>query len=145
MSFIHSFLAGSGRADNLILVVVSAMLLTIVWQAIGRLEHRRALSKWQRDLFYAMAEGLELEVTARPKITDAVALSVKWKRDVQLWIVQTGTMLERHSAQAGISFRYANDPAPVLVNGPPGPAEYKTLVVRLRNLREIIEHPDAYL
>jgi hypothetical protein len=145
MIFIRDSLAEFSPADTAILVVVSLLLLAIFWQAIVCLAHRRALAKWQRDLFYAMAEGLELEVTARPQIRESSTLPLHWKRDMQLWVTQTGSMLERYSAQAGISFRYSPDPGRIYMRYVNGPSEYKVLLVRLKNLHGIIEHPEAYL
>ena len=145
MNQMQSLFTRSGSADIVILVIVSVLLLTIIWQAVARIADKRALANWQKDLFYAMAEGLELEVTAGPKLSESSGFSGKWRRDVQAWITQTGTMLERHSAQAGISFRYAPRILRRRSSEVAGPSEYKMLLLRLKNLRNIIEHPDAYL
>lgn len=145
MNSIRDVLVHFSPADTAILFVVSLMLLTIFWQAVMRFAHQRALANWQRDLFYAMAEGLELEVTARPQVRESSSLPLNWTRDVQLWITQTGSMLERYSAQAGISFRYSPDPGRMYMRYVNGPSEYKVLLVRLKNLHGIIEHPEAYL
>jgi hypothetical protein len=145
MSSIQHAFAAFGPGDTAILLLVSLLLLAIAWQLIVRFAHQRALAKWQRDLFYAMAEGLELEVTARPQIQESCTLPPQWKWDVQLWTTQTGIMLERYSAQAGISFRYFPEPGGFRAREVGGPSEYKALLVRLKNLHGIIEHPDAYL
>lgn len=143
--FQHGF-AGSTPVDRLILAFVSILLLAIVWQIIARIMHRRAVSKRKRDLFYAMAEGVELKVTAQPTIDEESGNTGKWCRDVQQWVHHTGTMLGQYSAQAAISFRYSPDPVGTPRNDTPRACtHYETLVLRLNSLRNIIEHPDVYL
>ena len=145
MKSVQHILAVFGPADMTILIVVSVLLLGIVWQIVTRVLHKRALAKWQRDLFYAMARGLELELTARPHIHECSTAALKWKVDAKIWITQTGTMLQRYSAQAGISFRCSPEPGRLRIRGIGEPPEYKALLARLRNLRRIIEHGNAYL
>lgn len=144
MDTIHHVVAGFAPGNTAILVLVSVLVLAVIWQAIARIGHRRHLAKWQRALFYAMAQGLELEVAARPQIQSSPALSIRWRRDVETWITHTGAMLDHHSAQAGICFRFAGEAAVVPVGEFVETSEYERLLVRLRNLRAIIEHPDAY-
>jgi hypothetical protein len=139
MYIIQHVLSKFGPADGTILILVSALLLAVVWQIITRVLHKRTLSRWQRELFYAIADGAELEMIARVQMRNNSTVSPEWKRGVQLWIMVTKTTLEKYSAQAGISFRYS--PGPGLLPR----SEYKALLVRLRSLREIAGHPDAYL
>src|ERR1043166_2652338 len=144
MNIFQQGFSGSTPADRLILSFVSILLLAIVWQIIAHIVHKRGVSKRKRDLFYAMAEGVELKVTAHPTIHEEPGNTGKWCRDVQQWVHHTGTMLGQYSAQASISFRYGADPVDSPRTGTPGPcAHYETLVLRLNSLRNIIEHTDV--
>jgi hypothetical protein len=106
--------------------------------------HKRAVAKRLMELFYAMAEGQELQAIAPHRTDERSASSGKWRQSVQQWITQTSKMLERCSAQAAISFIHNPDLTLTHPNGIAAPSEYESLVVRLNNLRGIIEHPDAY-
>jgi hypothetical protein len=146
MNIFQRGLAQSAPADMLILAGVSILLLAIIWQVGARLVRKRSIAKRQRNLFYAMAEGVELKVTALRTTGEECCNSGKWCRDVQQWINHTGTMLGQYSAQAAISFRYSPDSAGTHPNRSSGSSdEYETLLLRLNSLRSIIEHPEAYL
>jgi hypothetical protein len=130
--------------DMVILLVEFLVLLMIVWQMGARTLHKRTVAKRLMELFYAMAEGQELQAIAPHRTDERSASSGKWRQSVQEWITQTGKVLERCSAQAAISFIHNPDLTLTHPNGIAAPSEYESLVVRLNNLRGIIEHPDAY-
>ena len=130
--------------DMVILLVEFLVLLVIVCQLVARTMHKRAVAKRLMELFYAMAEGQELQAIAPHRTDERSASSGKWRQSVQQWITQTSKMLERCSAQAAISFIHNPDLTLTHPNGIAAPSEYESLVVRLNNLRGIIEHPDAY-
>ena len=130
--------------DMMILLLEILVLLMIVGQVGARTLHKRTVNKRLMDLFYAMAEGQELQAIAPHRTDERSASSGKWRQSVQEWITQTGKMLERSSAQAAISFIHNPDLTLTHPNGIAAPSEYESLVVRLNNLRGIIEHTDAY-
>jgi hypothetical protein len=130
--------------DMVILLVEFLVLLMIVCQLVTRTMHKRTVARRLMELFYAMAEGQELQAIAPHRTDERSATSGKWRQSVQEWITQTSKMLERCSAQAAISFIHNPDLTLTHPNGIAAPSEYESLVVRLNNLRGIIEHPDAY-
>ena len=130
--------------DMMILLLEILVLLMIAGQVGARTLHKRTVNKRLMDLFYAMAEGQELQAIAPHRTDERSASSGKWRQSVQEWITQTSKMLERCSAQAAISFIHNPDLTLTHPNGIAAPSEYESLVVRLNNLRGIIEHPDAY-
>jgi hypothetical protein len=130
--------------DMVILLLEFLVLLMIVCQLVARTMHKRAIANRLMELFYAMAEGQELQAIAPHRTDERSAGSGKWRQSVQEWITQTSKMLERCSAQAAISFIHNPDLTLTHPNGIAAPSEYDSLVVRLNNLRGIIEHPDAY-
>jgi hypothetical protein len=146
MNIFHQAFGASTPADRLILTFVSILLFAVSWQTVAHIMHKLSVAKRKRDLFYAMAEGVELKVTAHPTVGEEFGNTGRWCRDVQQWVHHTGTMLGKYSAQAAISFRYSPDP---VETSPSGGAEtcahYETLVLRLNSLRSIIEHPDVYM
>jgi hypothetical protein len=83
----------SASADRLGIAVVLILLLAIFWGVIARVRRKRAVAKRRRNLFYAMAEGVQLKVTAQPTVDEKPGNSGRWCHDVQQWINHTGTML----------------------------------------------------
>jgi hypothetical protein len=146
MSIFQQVFAGWAPASHLVIAVISLVLLAMSWRLVARVRQKRALAKRRRNLFYAMAEGVELKVTARPTADEEPGNPGRWCHDVQQWINHTGNMLGQYSAQAAISFRYSPDLPEAHPGVIPGSCvHYESLVLRLNSLRNIIEHPEVYL
>jgi len=102
------------------------------------------VAKRLNELFYAIAEGQELQATARQITDERSPDSGEWSRAVQEWIKVTRKTLEHCSAQAVISFMHDPDLTLTHLGSIAAPSEYESLVLRLNNLRCIMEHPEAY-
>ena len=142
-AFIHVF-TNSRPVDLLIVAGEILVLLLIAYELASRTLYKRSLSKRLNELFYAIAEGQELQATARQIRDEHSLYAEEWSEEVKEWIKVTRKTLERCSAQAVISFMH--DPDLTLTH--PGSivpvSEYQSLVLRLNNLRSIMEHPEAY-
>jgi hypothetical protein len=119
MNIFHQAFGASTPADRLILTFVSILLFAVSWQTVAHIMHKLSVAKRKRDLFYAMAEGVELKVTAHPTVGEEFGNTGRWCRDVQQWVHHTGTMLGKYSAQAGflsgtVPIRWKHLPAEAL-------------------------------
>ena len=145
MSAFFRVLAQSQPIDLAILGIEVLLLLVLAYQQFTRIVHKRRLNKQLSKLFYALAEGQELQAIAPDTIDDNSVNLGKWKRAVRNWMDVTRTILEGCSGNAVISF--AHDPVLSLTHAGRMSArsEYESLIARLNNLRCIMEHIDAYL
>jgi hypothetical protein len=144
MSAFFRVLAQSQPIDVAILGIEILLLVVLAHQQFTRTIHKRKLKKQLSKLFYALAEGQELQAIAPDTIDENSASLGKWKRAVHNWIDVTRKILEGCSGNAVISFMHD----PVLTLGHAGRmsarSEYESLIARLNNLRCIMEHIDAY-
>jgi hypothetical protein len=144
MSAFFRVLAQSQPIDLAILGIEVLLLLVLAYQQFTRIVHKRRLNKQLSKLFYALAEGQELQAIAPDTIDENSVNLGKWKRAVRNWMDVTRTILEGCSGNAVISF--AHDPVLTLTHAGRMSArsEYESLIARLNNLRCIMEHIDAY-
>ncbi len=141
-TFLHVFT--NSRPVDLMIVVGELLVLAIIaYELISRTIYRRSLARRLNELFYAIADGQELQAEARVTADESSFDPEEWSHKVSEWIKVTRKTLERCSAQAVISFMH--DPDLTLKQGSIAPrSEYQSLVLRLNNLRSIMEHPEAY-
>lgn len=144
MSAFFRVLAQSQPIDVAILVIEVVLLLVLAYQQFTRIVYKRRLNKQLSKLFYALAEGQELQAIAPDTIDENSANLGKWKRAVRNWMDVTRKILEGCSGNAVISFMH--DPVLTLTHAGRMSArsEYESLIARLNNLRCIMEHIDAY-
>jgi hypothetical protein len=146
MSALFHVLARSQPIDVAILGIEVLLLLVLAYQQFTRIVRKRRLNKQLSKLFYALAEGQELQAIApdTDSIDENSANLGKWKRAVRNWIDVTRQSLEGCSGNAVISFMH--DPVLTLshVGRMSARSECESLIARLNNLRCIMEHIDAY-
>ena len=142
-TFLHVF-TESRPVDVMIAVGELLVLLMIAYELFARTMHKRSVARRLNDLFYAIAEGQELQATARQLRDERSSGAGEWSDAVQEWVKVTRKTLERCSAQAVISFMHDPDLTLTHVGSLAPLSEYESLVLRLNNLRSIMEHPEAY-
>ncbi|HEY4054623.1 MAG TPA: hypothetical protein VGL74_12810 [Terriglobales bacterium] len=144
MSALFRVLVQSQPIDLAILGIEILLLLVLAYQQFTGIVHKRKLNKQLSKLFYALAEGQELQAIAPDTIDENSANLGKWKRAVRDWMDVTRKILEGCSGNAVISFMH--DPVLTLTHTSRMSArsEYESLIARLNNLRCIMEHIDAY-
>jgi hypothetical protein len=123
---------------------IELLVFVIVgFEALSRLWRQRVVAKRAAATFYAFAEGQQLQKTVPPASESAVVIA-KWKNAQRMWVIYTKQLLQSYSASAEVCFNHE----PRAVIAPPcgisAPAEYEALVVRLNNLRNILENPGSY-
>jgi hypothetical protein len=144
-AFVH-ILNDARPIDIAILAIGFLILLLLIGEQISRISHRRNVNKYAAKIFYALAEGQALRAVA-PNLRDEEDPDTfsKWRRAVQLWTDVTRKTLEACSANAVISFMHNSELALPGSNNKERRPEYESLIVRLNNLRCIMEHVDAYV
>ena len=142
MSALFHVLAYSQPIDVAILGVEVLVLLMLAYQQFTRITHKRRLDRQLSRLFYALAEGQELQAIAPEKINEDSASFGKWKHAVRDWVDVTRKTLEDCSGNAVISFMHNPDLSLTRFGAR---SEYELFIARLNNLRCIMEHMDAYL
>jgi hypothetical protein len=144
MSALFRVLAYSQPIDVAILGVEVLVLLMLAYQQFTRITHKRRLDKQLSKLFYALAEGQELQAIAPDMIDEDSASLGRWKHAVRDWVDVTRKTLEGCSGNAVISFMH-NPDLRLTHSGRINPrSDYESLIARLNNLRCIMEHMDAY-
>jgi hypothetical protein len=144
MSALFRVLASSQPIDVAILGVECLLLFVLAYQQFIRIRHKRNLATQLSKLFYALAEGQELQAIA-PDTTEEDSAGVgKWRHAVRDWVDVTRTTLEGCSGNAVISFMHNSGLKLTHSGRINARSEYESLVARLNNLRSIMEHMDAY-
>lgn len=142
-TFLHVF--GESRPVDVVIVLGELLVMfMIAYELVGRAMHKRSVAKRLNELFYAIAEGQELQAVARQITDEPSPRAGEWSHAVQEWIKVTRKTLERCSAQAVISFMHDPDLTLSHLGSIAAASEYEALVLRLNNLRCIMEHPEAY-
>lgn len=142
-ALLHVF-TESRPVDLVIVIGELLVLLLIAYELVARAIHKRSVAKRLNELFYAIAEGQELQATARQIAGERSPGAGEWSHAVQEWIKVTRKTLEHCSAQAVISFMHDPDLTLTHLGSIAALSEYESLVLRLNNLRCIMEHPEAY-
>jgi hypothetical protein len=140
---------GARPIDRTVLVVDLLVLLVIVIEyghslLRERKKGQRELQRRRRLEFVrqAMSNGQELQRKA-PYVHAPNLDVAEWKHSVNSWVQNTQTLLRSYSAQAEASFLH--DPHSIPANYPTlATHEYHLLVIRLNNLRGIMEKPEVY-
>jgi nitrogen fixation/metabolism regulation signal transduction histidine kinase len=144
MSALFRVLAYSQPIDVAILGVQVLVLLMLAYQQFTRIIHKRRLDRQLSKLFYALAEGQELQAIAPDMIDEDAASFGKWKHAVRDWMDVTRKTLESCSGNAVISFMHNPDFQLTRTDRINARTDYESLIARLNNLRCIMEHMDAY-
>lgn len=144
---IRRLFAGSRPVDILMLVIEFLVLGLIAYEVLGKVRKDQRIKKRLIAMRGAMANGHSLQ-EAIPRGTGITDAAREWGKSVDLWVEETGRLLETYSPQAVVAF--VHDPGElsksVLAGGGPiaDPRRYTLLVRRLNNLKDIMEKPDVY-
>jgi hypothetical protein len=138
---------GSRPIDRVMLVIELLVLVLIAWEVgVGILERceakkrRKIVEQRRNEMRDAMVEGQRLLQTV-PKLMEPIA---KWASDVDAWERETQELLRSYSAQAETAFLIDTSFVPSTIGAIPDPRRYGKLMMRLQNLRAIIEKPEVY-
>ena len=152
---------GTRAIDWLMLVIEALVLILISWEGIvsekrHRKEQRRQTTVRERvlELSRLMDKGQRIKSgVPDPAITNP-QLVTPWKDSVEAWSEETNTFLAGHSSRASSSFMLVTDAvnmdSVVYSSGRQFALTgdfrefYQQFVVRLANLRRIVEQADAY-
>jgi hypothetical protein len=144
VSALFRVLASSQPIDVAILGLECILLFVLAYQQFIRIRHKRRLASQLSKLFYALAEGQELQAIAPDRTEEDSACVGKWRHAVRDWVDVTRTTLEGCSGNAVISFMHNSGLKLTHSGRTNARSEYELLVARLNNLRSIMEHVDAY-
>jgi len=136
------FFGGAKPIDRTMLVIEVLVLGVIAYETISAIWRKRTVHKRLNALFALMEKGISLQQA--PPDTDAAAHD--WAQAVDVWITETTQVLSKYSAQAVASFNHQGKPASISHAGISGIAHghHAQLLIRLENLRAIMEKPDVY-
>jgi hypothetical protein len=143
----HMLVEGARPIDWAILIVDFLVLAVILWLDAPERLHKRTIRKGLRVVQLCLVQGQELRNSVPSSGQDSVQVNA-WTKSVEDWIRDTQMEMSKRSTQAGISFAHFSGGASSLVNytGIAGTAMqwYKELLLRLDNLRNIMEKADVY-
>ena len=117
------------------------VLSLIAYEVFTAISRDRKIRNRLEVLFEAMNKGQELQ-RRPPSVHEPSLIVSEWKTSANSWIENTQTLLRSYSPQAEASFLH--DPHTIPPNYPAPWPEYHLLVVRLNNLRGIMEKPEVY-
>jgi hypothetical protein len=136
--------------DWVMLVVEVLVLLLILYEVFVGVRDRREQQRRNQVIRervamvrHAMQTGQELQRSS-PRFGHSD--TDRWYQAAKKWTEKTRALLKSYSLQAEASFVDVSDMPPVSAYGGfAAPQEYGELLVRIGNLRGIMEKPDVYL
>jgi hypothetical protein len=131
--------------DWLMLVVEILVLLLIAYEVGTTVLHRLQTKRRLASLFALMHRGQELQTTV-PGSGTTDDQAVAWKSSVEAWANDTHKILATYSPQASARFLHNPVVSRGIYRGIAQNAQgyYESLMMRLENLRAIMEKPEVY-
>jgi len=145
---IRRMLEGTRPIDLLMLIIDALVLLLIAYDVAANICSKRRTSRRIAMIFQHIEEGQKLQAIApNSGITDP-SISAPWVESVKKWVQRTHDVLEKYSSQAAASFALDSVSVPVQYGGisslPDVRESYRALILKMNNLRSIVEKPDMY-
>jgi hypothetical protein len=127
-----------------LLAADAAIVALIVWLDVPKKLHERRVGKWMKRLLPLMPKGQTLQASV-PRASEDEIKTTEWTNSVQEWIAEVQTALTLYSAKALAAFN-SGMPKDSSYPGtaPLAHRHLSYLLLRLENLRKILEKPDAY-
>jgi hypothetical protein len=132
------------KIDWWMLAMELLVLVVIAGEALLSLRSWYDKRKKRGQILALISKGQGLE--ACPPGHTELARVNEWVRQVGTWITETDAFLKTCSPQASVEFQ-SNIGRPTVTYPAMAPGAepwYKTILVRLNNLRNIMEKPDTY-
>jgi hypothetical protein len=145
---IRRMLEGTRPIDLWMLVIELLVLLLIAYEVVVGVWSKVRTSRRVATIFRYMAQGQNLQANAPPAGTTDISIPTAWVESVKEWIQQTHNALTQYSPQAAASFIHDSGGASVQYNSVSGHSQardwYRVLILRINNLRSIMEKPNVY-
>jgi hypothetical protein len=144
---LHMFIEGARPIDWAILIVDFLVLAVIVWLDAPERFHKKQVRKRLLLVQRIMLDGHALRNSVYGANTNTETAS-EWTHSVQTWIDTSHQSLANVSMQAALSFMHRNVAPDVSWGGVTHrqdvSKQFQELLVRLDNLRNIMEKADVY-
>ncbi len=131
--------------DWLMLIVELLVLLLIAYEVATNVLHKRRVNHRLKAIFAIMHKGQALQAAVPGGNADNNAITA-WNDAVLAWINDANNLLSTYSPQASASFLH--EPGGNTIKYSPvamtAHNHYVFLLMRLNNLRSIMEKPDVY-
>jgi len=132
-----------------VLLIVEFLVLAIIAYEAGKAGWRSRRNRRKRAEIYALL-GRGHSLSGNPPSTYEMDRVADWAHKVELWISDTRVYLGKQcSPQASLVFLSNTSPFPEPFHmqieiAPPARQTYSKLLVRLENLRHVLEESDTY-